>query len=55
MTHKVNEGTLLRAAFDLAAVIITSIYVQQEITACHVDALDNPEIRETNLFCRLNF
>ncbi|MEM9470256.1 MAG: hypothetical protein AAF988_08850 [Pseudomonadota bacterium] len=55
MTQKINEGRLLRAVFALAAIVVTSIYVQQEVTACHVDALDNPEIRETNLFCRLNF
>ena len=55
MTKKINEGTILRIGFTLAAAIVTAIYVQQEVTACHVKALDNPEIRETNLFCRLNF
>jgi len=49
-----NTKNTLNAFGTLAAAFIVAIGVQQEIRECHVQALDDPAILETNLFCNLN-
>ena len=51
MLFKINEGNLLRAGFITAAIGISTIYYQQEVSKCNVQNLDTPT-KNLSSFCQ---